>query len=146
MNKTRKIILAVLLMFGGMVILGGCSHLEKGTSQLDQTLIGSWKLRSIGDTPATTLTFREDRTFQVDIGGDETVDIAGTYSIYGNRLKLTDSEFRGTTDCFHSGFYDYTVKDGKLTFEVFAEECIPRREILNKTWESNPLLPKSALP
>lgn len=142
MNKTRKIILAVLLMFDGMVILGGCAHLETGTGQFDPALIGSWKLNSIDNSPATTLTFREDRTFQVDIGGDEIVDIAGTYHLYGNRLKLTDSEFRGTTDCFHSGFYDTTIKDRKLTFEVFAEECIPRRAILSETWESIPMIPK----
>jgi len=142
MNKTRKIIFAVLLMFVGMVFLGGCCHLEKWICQLEPTLIGSWKLKSSGNSPATTITFRGDQTFQVDIGGDGIVDIAGTYALYGNRLKLTDSDFRGTTDCFHSGFYNYAIKKGELTFEVFAEECTARREILSVAWESISMIPK----
>ncbi len=141
MNKTRKIIFAVLLMFVGMVFLGGCCHFEKKVCRPELTLIGSWKLKSPGNSPATTITFRGDQTFQVDIGGDGIVDIAGTYDLYGNRLKLTDTDFRGTTNCFHSGFYNYTIKGVELTFEVFAEECAPRREILSAQWESIPMIP-----
>ena len=136
----------VFLTFVGMVFLGGCSHLETVISPFDQTLVGSWKLKSIGNSPATTLTFRKNQTFQVDIGGDGVVDIAGTYNLYGNRLELTDSDFTKTTDCFHSGFYNYTIKKRKLTLEVYAEECIPRREILSAVWESIPMIPKRAIP
>ena len=85
-----------------------------------------------------------DETFQIDIGGDGMVDIKGTYDLYGNRLKLTDTDSGGTINCLHSGFYNYTIQGRELSFEVFAEECAARQEILTTAWESIPMIPRKS--
>ena len=145
LNK-KKMIWVVLLMFLGVVSFEGCSGLERKVSLFEPTLIGSWKLKGPGDGPATTLTFRGDETFQIDIGGDGMVDAEGTYDLYGNRLKLADTDSGGTIHCLHSGFYNYAIHGRELSLEVFAEECAPRQKILTAAWESIPRIPKKILP
>ena len=142
----KKIVWIALLMFLGVVSLEGCSCLEKKVCPLEPTLIGSWKLKGHGDGPATTITLQGDETFQIDIRGDGIIDMEGTYNLYENQLKLTDTDSGGMIKCFHSGFYNYTIRKRELTLEVFAEECTPRREILTTTWESIPMIPKKTLP
>lgn len=145
MSGHKKMMGVTVVICVGIAFLGGCCRFEKKVCRPEPTLIGSWKLKNQGNGPATTLTFREDQTFQVDIGGDGVADIWGTYDLYGNRLKLTDTRSGGTTDCLHSGFYNYTINGRELSFEVFAEECAPRREILTTGWESMAMIPQNAL-
>ena len=143
MPSQKKMVWFGSLIFVSAIFLDGCCHLEKKLCTPDPTLIGSWKLKGPGDSPATTLTFREDETFQLDVTGDGIVDSEGTYHLYGNRLKLIDTDSGATIHCFHSGFYNYTIHERELSFEVFAEECAARQEILTTTWESIPMiLPK----
>ena len=142
MLSQKRIIGIVLLMFFGVASFEGCSGLERKVSLFEPTLIGSWKLKGANNNPATTLTFRTDETFQIDIGGDGIVDIEGTYDLYENRLKLADTDSGGTIHCLHSGFYNYAIHGQELNFEVFAEECTARQEILTTAWESIPMIPK----
>ena len=121
--------------------LQGCTHFQQ-KSYKQPTLIGSWKLKNPGTNTQTFLTFREDQTFEVDVGGDDTVDIRGTYDLFGTRIKLSDVGSSGPSICLHSGFYDYRLGERTLEFYLFADECVDRKEILKMEWKSIPMVPK----
>lgn len=104
-------------------------------------LLGSWKLKDSN----TTISFRSDNTFQVDVLNDKTADIWGTYQLFDNRIEFDDTHADKISDCLAPGFYLYSVSGKNLNFEVFADECFPRKKILNKTWQSIPTIPEEAL-
>jgi len=100
------------------------------TIQQSQRLKGVWhfKDRSLGPL---TLTFLGDGTFEVDANADGNKDIWGRYKLLDNRVQLTDEEPRVTTECYEPGFHYFMIKNGVLKFELLADQCKPRKYILN---------------
>ena len=130
-------ILALICLLN--LTLQGCCHFQGKSCKKEPTLVGSWKIRSPEGVNQSILTFREDQTFEVDIGADDLVDIHGTYEAFGNRLKFTDSP---SSTCLHSGFYEYRLTERTLDLDLFADECVDRKEILKLGWRSIPMVPK----
>ena len=145
MGAQRKSALMIVLVFFSVYFLSGCANLSSKTSNPTPTLTGSWKLKTNGDLKPSTLTFRDNGTFQLDIGADRIVDISGEYEVYDNQIRLLDAGATAKGDCFHAGFYNYKLDGHELTFEVFAEECAERKNILTAGWISIPTIPESSL-
>lgn len=96
-------------------------------------LAGSWKFTDPANGPLI-LSFKNNNTYQIDFNNDGQTDISGIYRLLGNRVRFTDDEPRVKTDCYESGFYYYTLKNSLLIFELFADQCKPRKFVLQQEW------------
>ena len=140
MLSKQKIIMSV--MIGCLSLsLSACCCRVKGLLTPGPSIIGSWKLK---DSP-TTLTFRKNQKFQLDIGGDGNVDIERNYDLIDNRIELTDSRLDSGIECLNSGFYVYRASTKELKLKLYADECVPRKNILVKDWETIRMIPEKAL-
>ena len=140
MRSKQKIIMAV--MVGCLSLsLSACCCRVTGLLNFFPSIIGSWKLKD----SATTLTFRKNQKFQLDIGGDGIIDIEGTYDLIDHRIELSDNLGDSVSDCLNSGFYEYRVSNKELKLELYADECAPREDILIKEWEPMRMIPEKSL-
>ena len=137
MFSKQRIMMLVLIGCMSFVLTACCCRFP-GFLNASSSVVGSWKLKD----SATTLSFRRNETFQLDIGGDGFIDIWGTYKLFENRIEFTDSRPEVVTDCFHSGFYHYTRNGKELNFTLFADECVARKNILVQGWESIAMIHK----
>ena len=140
MRSKQKIIMAVMVGYLSLSLSACCCRLI-GLLNPFPSIVGSWKLKD----SKTTLTFRKNQKFQLDIGGDGIVDIEGTYDLIDHQIELTDSRLDSVTDCLTSGFYEYRASDKELKLKFYADECAPRKDILIKEWEPMRMIPEKSL-
>ncbi len=79
------------------------------------------------------LTFKKDKTFEVDYNADGERDIWGRFELLDNRIKFIDDKPRIISDCYEAGFYYYKIEGNELNFDLLADQCKPRKEVLNDT-------------
>jgi len=126
---SRRYLLISLVVF---LSISGCTYLAKLQSPYKK-LIGAWQFKDPSQGPLI-LTFRKDKTYEVDHNADGKKDIWGTFSVHDGRVRFVDDEPRVTTDCYEPGFHTYSVVNDELTFELFADQCLPRKYILKLGW------------
>ena len=127
MNKSFGIALAVL-------VFAGC----EATDMLmgwHNPFVGKWTLKN-SSQGNQLLTFRKDNIFEVDLEGDGTKDIGGTYTLYfDQRMTIHNDGGNVPTDCYQPGTYNYKFSGNTLKFFVIADECSSRRESLGAVWQ-----------
>jgi outer membrane protein assembly factor BamB len=78
---------------------------------------------------AFTLTFDPAGTFT--LAGDGWPSMAGTWTTSGRELALQLQN--GPKDCSGTGRYTFSVDDARVSFTLIADECQPRRMILDRS-------------
>ena len=112
-----------VLGFVGWLCLAALPAAAQGSG-----LEGTWRFAEV-DRPLR-LTFAADYSYQVDWNGDGTADIHGIYEFWDGRLVMRD-EYPGTaTECVAPGVYTYRMEGGRLTFQLYADDCRPRKATL----------------
>ena len=76
---------------------------------------------------AFTCEFSPDGTFQIK--GEGWPPFVGSWKVSTSELTLTFTE--GEEDCSGPGRYGFEVKEGHLHLELVADDCVPRRMILD---------------
>ncbi len=137
----------VVVIFVGLMSVSSisCDRCLEKFFKPDSDIIGSWKSKSKDAHPLTTIKFRSDQVFEIDLGADGVVDILGNYEIFNNRIRLTYVRAPNNVNCYHSGFYNYVISRNDMSFDLFADECVPRKEVLSQKWESIPKISQETL-
>lgn len=74
--------------------------------------------------------FNADGRFRIE--GQEWPALVGTWKVSGSELLLVPT---GSGDCTGAGRYGFEVEDGRLHLQLVADDCTPRRMILDgSTW------------
>jgi len=129
----NRILVTILILL--VLPLSGCVTFSfTELLDYDASLVGTWRFqdRSLGDLQ---LSFRRDGTYEVDYNADGEKDIWGWYDYFLEYMKFTDDEPRVITDCYEAGFHKPIVSSRELSFEVFADQCKPRKGVLSNTFE-----------
>lgn len=128
----RTFLHAVLI---GLGIMGmtGCTGYSGTYVGRPGHLQGTWGYANTENGPLT-LTFRRNHTFEVDGDGDGQKDIWGTYDLFENRITFKEEAPRHLTECTEWGFYHYYFAKGQLNFTVVADQCRPRRLVLEQAF------------
>ena len=81
-----------------------------------------------GNMIPVTLSFTAD-AYTADFGSDGTVDVAGTYTLDGNQISMTDKE---ATDepCPGTGVYNILLEGDEMRLELVDDECEMRKGAL----------------
>ena len=76
---------------------------------------------------AFTCEFKADGTFQIE--GQGWPPFVGNWKVSASELTLVMAE--GESDCPGPGRYSVEVKDGHLHLQLVADDCVPRRMVLD---------------
>ncbi|MBZ0166942.1 MAG: hypothetical protein K8I00_09050 [Candidatus Omnitrophica bacterium] len=110
-----------------------CGLLSIGSGPGPQGVIGAWHYAD-ARKGALVLTFQSDYSYQVDFNGDGITDIHGVYEFWDDRLILGDEVPAQVTDCVALGVYLYQVDRERLTFQLYSDDCQPRRAVLGESF------------
>lgn len=110
-----------------------CGLVSLGAGRGPEGVIGSWRYADSGKG-ALVLTFQPDYSYQVDFNGDGITDIHGVYEFWDDRLIFGNEVPAQATDCVALGVYLYHVDRERLTFQLYADDCPPRRAVLGEAF------------
>jgi len=76
-----------------------------------------------GNDMPMAMTFKGDNTYQIDFGGDGTVELHGKFTFADGLMTIADE----VGDCKGAkGVYKFTVNGDSATAEMVSDECEPR--------------------
>lgn len=87
-------------------------------------LVGDWTITvpaEDGSLATLVVTMTDAGTYQLDFGGDSTVDSGGTFRVDGDQMVIIDDE---DGDCAGArGLYSFTVDESSLVMTRIEDEC-----------------------
>ena len=82
-----------------------------------------------GNSIPVTLSFTAD-TYAADFGNDGTVDVAGSYTLEGNQISMTDREDI-EEPCPGTGVYTILLEGNEMRLELVSDDCEVRKGALS---------------
>ncbi len=95
-----------------------------------QSVIGSWQweeTNSEGKKVKSTITFKQDGTYEVDFGSDGKADVGGPYSMDGTNISIGD-DTEGSPCKGITAIYSFKVEGDKATVKMVKDSCTVRAE------------------
>ena len=122
----KYLALAVLVLF-----LCGCEVVEMAMGW-HNPFVGKWMKK---DGSGLTVKLRKDYVYEVDLEGDGTKDIWGTYRLpFQDEIIFKDEGGKVGIDCHQDGMYSFKFSHGDLRFYLVGDECSARREAMSTAW------------
>ena len=117
---------AFLVLAALLFSIAGCYGQDKPS----EPVVGKW-IKSMNGGSASFVITAENK-FEVEITGDETADVWGSWVIAENKITFTDEG--GEYSSGESGVYEFKGDDTSLTFTIVDDPVEGRSMVLKGTW------------
>ncbi|MEM1218519.1 MAG: hypothetical protein AAGH79_06390 [Bacteroidota bacterium] len=113
--KSLRLIIAVFLL--------------STTASFGQSIFGNWIAEYPGEDGQTTkveIIFKSDRTYTVDFGMDNKIEVNGAFTFSETQMTIWDTsgEFACPTEA--KGVYSYTVTQEEMIMTQISDDCKDR--------------------
>jgi len=112
-------------------LLGGLFLFVSNPADIDPS--GTWKLTMAtpdGQEMEASLVFK-DGAFTGDFMMDGEIDVAGTYSMDGNKITIQDDGETSENPCEGPGTYAVEMTDKGMSLTLVKDDCGQRSEVLD---------------